>query len=78
MAPSPSLTAEVISQAESYDGICAGIVRLKDVLKGPSYQSILTAPRYTDQMDDVPIDNWPAERSPLKVVLSPRNLCLSP
>ena len=77
MTPSPSLTSEVISQAESYDGICAGIVRLKDVLKSPSYQSILTAPRCTHQMDDVPIDNWPAERFPLKVGLWPRNVCLS-
>jgi hypothetical protein len=31
-----SMTKEVISQAESYDGIRAGIVRLENVLKGPS------------------------------------------
>jgi len=39
MAPEASLITEIISQAESYDGIRAGIVRLEDVLKGPSYQA---------------------------------------
>ena len=38
MASKASLTSEIISQAESYDGIRAGIVRLEDVLQSPSYQ----------------------------------------
>ena len=45
MTSKASLTTEVISQAESYDGIRAGIVRLKDVLKGPSYQATIASPR---------------------------------
>jgi epoxyqueuosine reductase len=61
MTSKTSLTTEVISQAESYDGVRARVVRLKDVLKGPSYQAALAGPRYTDSMDDVPIDNWPTE-----------------
>ncbi len=39
MTSKASLSTEVISQAESYDGIRAGIVRLKDVLKGYSYKA---------------------------------------
>jgi epoxyqueuosine reductase len=61
MTSKASQTTEVLSQAQSYDGIRAGIVRLKDVLKGPSYQATPEGPRSTAQLDDVPIDNWPAE-----------------
>jgi len=61
MTSRASLTTEVISQAESYDKIRAGIVRLKDVLKGPSYQATPEGLRSTTQLDDVPIDNWPGE-----------------
>jgi len=61
MTSKTSLTTEVISKAESYDGIRAGIIRLKDVLKGASYQADPEGPRSTTQLDDVPIDNWPAE-----------------
>jgi hypothetical protein len=45
MASKVSLTTEIISQAESYTGIRAGIVRLKDVLKGLSYQATPEGPR---------------------------------
>jgi len=34
MVSKNSLTSDVISQAESYDGIRAGIIRLNDVLQG--------------------------------------------
>ncbi len=61
MTSKASLTTEVISQAESYDGIRAGIVRLKDVLKAPSYQATPGSLRCTSLLDDVPVDNWPAE-----------------
>ena len=60
MASKVSLTTEIISQAESYTGIRAGIVRLKDVMKGPSYEATPEGPRSTTQLGDVPIDNWPA------------------
>ena len=35
-----SLSAETIEKAESFDGIQAGIVYLKDVLEGPSYRAV--------------------------------------
>jgi epoxyqueuosine reductase len=59
MAPEALLTAEIISRAESYDGIRAGIVRLKDVLKGPSYQDKLESPGITTLPDDVQVVDWP-------------------
>lgn len=61
MASKASLTTEVISQAESYDGIRAGIVRLEDVLKGPSYQAAPKGPESTTSLDDVGIVDWPTE-----------------
>ncbi|MFC1859786.1 hypothetical protein ACFL9U_17410, partial [Thermodesulfobacteriota bacterium] len=61
MASKTSLTAEVILQAESYDGIRAGIVRLEDVLQGPSYQADPEGPISITGLDDVQIDDWPAE-----------------
>ncbi len=59
MASKASLTTEVISQAESYDGIRAGIVRLEDV--GPSYHATPEGPRSTTRLDDVQIADWPTE-----------------
>ena len=38
MTPNPPSTSEIISMAESYAGIQAGIVLLRDVLEGPSHQ----------------------------------------
>ena len=61
MISKASLTTEVISQAESYEGIRAGIVRLEDVLKGPSYQAAPEDPRSTTRLDDVQIVDWPTE-----------------
>ena len=58
MTSKGSLTAEVISQAESYDGIQAGIVRLKDVLKGYSYQ---VGQKDEKLMIDEASVNWPTE-----------------
>jgi epoxyqueuosine reductase len=56
-----SPTAEIILQAESYDGIRAGMVRLKDVLKGRSYRAVQAGRDATSRPDDVPVDHWPAE-----------------
>ena len=61
MASKAFLTTEVISQAESYDGIRAGIVRLEDVLKGPSYQATSEGSRSTTHLDDVEVVSWPTE-----------------
>jgi epoxyqueuosine reductase len=61
MAPEVSLITEIISQAESYDGIRAGIVRLEEVLKGPSYQAAPEDPGNPTPLDDVEIVNWSPE-----------------
>jgi epoxyqueuosine reductase len=61
MTSKASLTTEVISQAESYDGIRVGIVLLKDVLKSPSYQATPDGPGDTIQLDYEQIVNWPKE-----------------
>ncbi len=68
MASNPSLTAEVISQAESYNGIRAGIVRLNDVLHGPSYQDALVGPTRSDEFEDEKIDDWPNEAQTVLVL----------
>ena len=61
MISKASVTAKIISQAESYDGIQAGIVRLEDVLKGPSYQVNPEGPEATTESDDDQIVDWPVE-----------------
>ena len=61
MASSPSLTAEVVSRAESYDGIRAGIVGLEDVLKGPSYQAHPEGQGGATELDDDQVVGWPTE-----------------
>ncbi len=68
MSSKASLTTEVISQAESYDGIRAGIARLEDVLKGPSYHAAPEGPRSTTRLDDVQIVDWPAEAQTVLVL----------
>ena len=67
MISKASLTTEVISQAESYNGIRAGIAPLKDILKGPSYKAVIADPRGI-QLDKVPFDNWPAEAQTVLVL----------
>ena len=61
MASRASLTAEVISRAESYDGIRAGIVRLEDVLKGPSYQAPPEGRKSATALDDGQLVDWQTE-----------------
>jgi len=60
MAVKTPSTAELISNAESYAGIQAGIVSLKDVLKSPSYQADPGGPIRRDGSNDVQNDHWPA------------------
>jgi len=60
MAVKTPSTAEVMAQAESYDGIQAGIVSLKDVLKSPSYQAVPGGPNVRGGSNDVQNDHWPA------------------
>jgi epoxyqueuosine reductase len=60
MSSKELLTNEVISQAESFGSIQAGIVRLEDVLKAPSYQADSADPLCTAGLDDNHVDEWPA------------------
>jgi len=62
MRSDTSLTQEIVAKAESLkEGICAGVVRLKDVLQGPSYQVVQDgAVRTTHFSDDLQVD-WPAD-----------------
>ncbi|WP_372678084.1 hypothetical protein [Desulfosarcina sp.] len=68
MASTSSLAAQVISQAESYKGIRAGIVHLNDVLQGPSYQVDHEAPIMSDAFDGDRIVDWADEAQTVLVL----------
>ena len=63
-----SRTAEIISQAESYDGIRAGIASLENVLAGPSYQAGSKASPTARSSDDIRSSNWPADAQSVLVL----------
>lgn len=58
MADNSRLVAEIIAKAESFPGIKAGITRLEDVLKGPSYQGSQEGPALTMPLDNVQAVDW--------------------
>jgi len=68
MATKTVLTSEAISNAESYDGIQAGIVSLKDVLKSPSYQAVPGDPIMSGGSNDIQNDHWPARAQTVLVL----------
>ena len=59
----PSLSDEIIARAQSYPGIRAGIARLADVLRAPSYQVAPKGDRYTSQpaSEEGIVTEWPPE-----------------
>lgn len=61
MTSKASLTAEIISRAETYNGIRAGIVRLGDILQGPSYQATQESPESKTVLDNLQMVDWPTE-----------------
>ena len=61
MVTDESLAAEIITRAESFEGIRAGIVRLKDVLKGHSYHYNPEGPAIMTQLEDGQVVEWPAK-----------------
>lgn len=65
MASKASITNEVISQAELYEGIQAGIVSLEDVLKGPSYNATPEGSKNTHLLNDV---DWPSDAQTVLVL----------
>jgi epoxyqueuosine reductase len=68
MVTDASLTAEIIAQAESYDGICAGMASLQDILKSLSYQADPAGPAITTQVEDARSIAWPTEAQAVLVL----------
>ncbi len=60
MATKTPSTTEIISRAEAYEGVQAGIVGLTDVLKSPSYQVAPGGPTIRGGSNNVQNDHWPA------------------
>ena len=65
-----ALTQKIIAKAESLrDGVCAGIVRLEDVLQGPSYRAVQDAPgRAMLFGDDIQVVDWPVNSQSVVVL----------
>lgn len=53
------LTTKIISMAESFSGIKAGVAHLDEILIGPSYQAKPEGAGITTQLDDTLIVRWP-------------------
>ena len=68
MASESSLTAEVVSRAESYAGTCAGIARLEDVLNSPSYRDDPADFTGTFETHGTGIVSWPPEATTVLVL----------
>jgi len=60
----PPLSAEIIVKAESFPGIKAGIARLEDILKSPSYQVVPDGP------NPPPISLYTRPRAILRIFFS--------
>jgi epoxyqueuosine reductase len=56
-----SLSAEIIAEAESSPGVVAGIARVEDVLKGPSYQVVPDGEFSSSVSDEVAATEWPPD-----------------
>jgi epoxyqueuosine reductase len=63
-----SLTSQIISQAESYNGIRAGIALVINVLHGPSYKVDQHGPTRADAFDDDQVDDWSDEAQTILVL----------
>jgi len=59
MTSAITLTNEIIARAESYDGINAGVVPLKDVLEGRSYKAVSKDQKNTNKFERGSIGSWP-------------------
>ena len=67
-APSVSLTKEITSQAESYNGIRVGFARLEDILNGPSYRETQTEPIRIELQDYSQKVEWQVEAQTVMVL----------
>ena len=68
MASNTTLRADIISYARSHAGVCAGIARLEDVLKGPSYETAPKPPASTTEADGTMVVKWPPEAGTVLVL----------
>lgn len=59
MTSAITVTNEIIARAESYDGIKAGVVPLKDVLEGRSYKAVSKDQKNTNKFERGSIGSWP-------------------
>jgi len=64
----PSLGADIITKAESFPGIKAGIARLEDILKAPSYQVVPDAEWPADLPREGEMTTWPPEAKSVLVL----------
>lgn len=64
----PSLSAEVIVKAESFSGIKAGIARLGDILKAPSYQVVPDGEWSTSLSNEGTVTEWPPDAKSVLVL----------
>jgi epoxyqueuosine reductase len=55
----PARSAEIITQAESFPGIQAGIAHMDNILKGPSYRTISEGQGNTAYLHDIQVVDWP-------------------
>jgi epoxyqueuosine reductase len=62
------LAAEIISKAESFDGVRAGMTNLETVLKGPSYQVDQNNPVRMSPLDHTSVVDWPGEAKSVLVL----------
>ncbi|MBW2029252.1 MAG: epoxyqueuosine reductase [Deltaproteobacteria bacterium] len=59
MSSSKISNNEILARAESFPGMCAGIARLEDVLKGPSYGAFLKDKWSSSLLEEPPLGAWP-------------------
>lgn len=64
----PPLGADIIVKAESFPGIKAGIARLEDILKSPSYQVVPDVEWSTSLSKERRVTEWPPEAKSVLVI----------
>jgi len=63
-----SLSTEIIVKAESFPGIKAGIARLEDILKAPSYQVVPDGEWSTSLANEGTVTEWPPDAKSVLVL----------
>jgi epoxyqueuosine reductase len=63
-----SLSTEIIVKAESFPGIKAGIARLEDIMKTPSYQVVPDGEWSTSLSNEGTVTEWPPDAKSVLVL----------